>query len=88
MELSAIVTGAARGIGRDVVLRLRAAGYRVVAVDVRPSVTDLAEYGRIVPIGRMSTADEVARAIVFLAAPGSAGITGTTLSVDGGYVAR
>ena len=40
------------------------------------------------PIGRMSTAAEVARAIVFLAAPESAGITGTILSVDGGYVAR
>lgn len=40
------------------------------------------------PIGRMSTSDEVARAIVFLAAPESAGITGTILSVDGGYVAR
>ncbi|GAA4464854.1 SDR family NAD(P)-dependent oxidoreductase [Phytohabitans houttuyneae] len=40
------------------------------------------------PIGRMSTADEVARAIAFLAAPESAGITGTILSVDGGYVAR
>jgi NAD(P)-dependent dehydrogenase (short-subunit alcohol dehydrogenase family) len=40
------------------------------------------------PIGRMSTADEVARAIAFLASPESAGITGTILSVDGGYVAR
>ena len=40
------------------------------------------------PIGRMSAPDEVARAIVFLAAPESAGITGTILSVDGGYVAR
>ncbi|MBM2614873.1 SDR family oxidoreductase [Actinoplanes sp. LDG1-06] len=40
------------------------------------------------PIGRMSTPDEVARAIVFLAAPESAGLTGTILSVDGGYVAR
>ncbi|GIM92049.1 SDR family NAD(P)-dependent oxidoreductase [Paractinoplanes toevensis] len=40
------------------------------------------------PIGRMSTPAEVARAIVFLAAPESAGITGTILSVDGGYVAR
>jgi NAD(P)-dependent dehydrogenase (short-subunit alcohol dehydrogenase family) len=40
------------------------------------------------PIGRVSTADEVARAIVFLASPESSGITGTILSVDGGYVAR
>jgi len=40
------------------------------------------------PIGRMLDPDEVARAIVFLALPDSAGITGTILSVDGGYVAR
>jgi NAD(P)-dependent dehydrogenase (short-subunit alcohol dehydrogenase family) len=40
------------------------------------------------PIGRVSTADEVARAIVFLASPESSGITGTILSVDGGYIAR
>jgi NAD(P)-dependent dehydrogenase (short-subunit alcohol dehydrogenase family) len=40
------------------------------------------------PIGRMSTADEVARAIMFLAVPESGGITGTILSVDGGYTAR
>ena len=38
MELSAVVTGAARGIGRDVVTRLRAAGYRVIAVDISPDV--------------------------------------------------
>lgn len=40
------------------------------------------------PIGRVSTADEVARAIEFLAHPDSGGITGTVLSVDGGYLAR
>ena len=40
------------------------------------------------PIGRMSTADEVARAIAFLASPESAAITGTILSIDGGYTAR
>ena len=52
MELTAVVTGAARGIGR------------------------------------MSTSDGVAGAIVVPAAPESGGITGTILSVDGGYVAR
>jgi NAD(P)-dependent dehydrogenase (short-subunit alcohol dehydrogenase family) len=64
MELSAIVTGAARGIGRDVVLRLRAAGYRVVAVDVRPGVTDLAEEGRVVPIVADVAATGAAEAVV------------------------
>jgi NAD(P)-dependent dehydrogenase (short-subunit alcohol dehydrogenase family) len=40
------------------------------------------------PIGRLLTPDEVARAIVFLASPESAGITGTVLTVDGGYTTR
>nr|MDT0660713.1 SDR family oxidoreductase [Micromonospora sp. DSM 115978] len=50
MELAAIVTGAARGIGRSVVTRLRAEGYRVVAVDLSPTVADLAEPGWVVPV--------------------------------------
>lgn len=50
MELTAVVTGAARGIGRSVVLRLRDAGYRVVAADISPTVTDLAEEGRVLPL--------------------------------------
>jgi len=57
-----VVTGAARGIGRDVVRRLRGAGYRVVAVDVRPDVADLAEPGRVVPVVADVTAEGAARA--------------------------
>ncbi len=40
------------------------------------------------PIGRILTPAEVAEAIVFLASPAASGITGSILSVDGGYVAR
>ena|ERR1700722_4899687 len=36
------------------------------------------------PWGRLATADEIARAILFLAEPGSDYITGTVLHVDGG----
>lgn len=54
---SALVTGAARGIGHSVVTRLRAAGYRVVAVDVNPAVADLAEAGRVVPLAADVTDD-------------------------------
>ncbi|GID30726.1 SDR family NAD(P)-dependent oxidoreductase [Paractinoplanes brasiliensis] len=50
MELSAVVTGAARGIGREVVEQLSAAGYRVVAVDLSPEVNDLAKAGAVVPL--------------------------------------
>ncbi|WP_055716241.1 SDR family NAD(P)-dependent oxidoreductase [Streptomyces torulosus] len=36
------------------------------------------------PLGRMVTADEVAAAIVYLASPAAASVTGTALAVDGG----
>ena len=46
-------------------------------------------YGRIlrsVPFGRLGTPEEVASAVVFLASPYAAWITGQTLVVDGGQV--
>ncbi|MCX4791957.1 SDR family oxidoreductase [Streptomyces sp. NBC_01221] len=36
------------------------------------------------PMGRLVTAEEVAAAIVYLAGPGAASVTGTVLAVDGG----
>ena len=39
---TAIVTGAARGIGQAIVATLAAEGYRVIAVDLRPEVRDVA----------------------------------------------
>ena len=40
------------------------------------------------PMGRLAEPEEVADAILFLAAPCAAMITGTILPVDGGYLAR
>lgn len=40
------------------------------------------------PIGRMAEAEEVARAILFLASDDSSFITGSILAADGGYTAR
>jgi 3-oxoacyl-[acyl-carrier protein] reductase len=37
-----------------------------------------------VPLGRFGTTEEVARAVAFLAGPGSGYITGVVLRVDGG----
>jgi NAD(P)-dependent dehydrogenase (short-subunit alcohol dehydrogenase family) len=39
------------------------------------------------PMGRLAEADEVARAILFLAGPGASMTTGHILAVDGGYLA-
>lgn len=36
------------------------------------------------PLGRLVSADEVAAAILYLASPGAASVTGTALAVDGG----
>jgi NAD(P)-dependent dehydrogenase (short-subunit alcohol dehydrogenase family) len=40
------------------------------------------------PIGRLGTAEDIARAIVFLASDDAAFITGSELVVDGGYTAQ
>jgi acetoacetyl-CoA reductase len=37
-----------------------------------------------IPVGRLGTADEIARAILFLVADEAGFITGSTLSVNGG----
>ena len=47
-----------------------------------------AEFNASHPMGRIATSEEVADAIAFLCSPRASFITGTTLSVDGGYVAH
>ena len=40
------------------------------------------------PMGRIAEADEIANAVVFLAADTSKFVTGISLRVDGGYAAK
>lgn len=41
-----------------------------------------------IPLGRVATTQEVAAAVLYLASPASAMVTGTSLLVDGGWTAR
>lgn len=48
---------------------------------------DINQIAAVHPIGRLGTADEVAAAVLWLASDEAAFVTGTLLSVDGGWVA-
>src|SRR5437867_12354071 len=52
----------------------------------RPGVTE--RIAELTPLRRLATAEEVAYAILFLASPAAAMITGHTLPVDGGFLAQ
>jgi NAD(P)-dependent dehydrogenase (short-subunit alcohol dehydrogenase family) len=45
-------------------------------------------YGSFVPTGKSSTAEDCANAALFLASDMSSNVTGATLPVDGGFIAR
>jgi citronellol/citronellal dehydrogenase len=68
-------------------------GIRSVCVDPGTILTEglegygadaIAEWERAVPLGRLGRPEDVASVIAFLASPGAAYVTGTTVVVDGG----
>ena len=93
------VKGALVNLTRALALEWAPHGIRVNAVApafvrtrlVEPLMADPAMAKALIeatPLGRLVEADEVAAAIVFLASDAAAMITGHTLPVDGGWLAR
>jgi NAD(P)-dependent dehydrogenase (short-subunit alcohol dehydrogenase family) len=46
------------------------------------------EFGRVHPVGRVGTPDEVANAVLWLCSSDASFVTGHTLMIDGGMTAQ
>ena len=72
-------------------IRVNAIAPATALTESRQKLLDAAARERMlarIPSGKFITPEEVAAAVVFLASPGAASITGTTLPLDGGLVAN
>lgn len=70
-------------------LAVTEAPYGITVNGVSPGTLDNSERKpplEMVPAGRFGRAEEVARAVLFLADPASGYITGTNIKVSGGYL--
>lgn len=81
------------GLVRTAALELAPHGVRVNAV--APGVTRTGMTSEVsddllanVPLRRMAEPEEIASAVVWLTSPKASYVTGTVLTVDGGYLAR
>ncbi|RAJ61640.1 NAD(P)-dependent dehydrogenase (short-subunit alcohol dehydrogenase family) [Streptomyces sp. Amel2xB2] len=79
------------GLTRTLVKEFGPEGIRFNIVAPGPTATEaevpeevIARYSRMIPLGRLGRADEVARAVLFLASDQSSFVNGQTLDVDGG----
>jgi NAD(P)-dependent dehydrogenase (short-subunit alcohol dehydrogenase family) len=89
---------AIEGLTKAMAVELAPKGVRVVSIAptfidtplVRPFFNDPTFRQWVldrIPLGRLGTAEEVASAVVFLASPAAALVTGSSLLVDGGWTA-
>lgn len=75
---------AREGAARGVTANLIAPGYIETDMVRTVPAEDLARIRARIPIGRFGRADEIARAVVFLASDRAGFITGSTLTINGG----
>jgi NAD(P)-dependent dehydrogenase (short-subunit alcohol dehydrogenase family) len=99
-ERSAYVAskGGARSLTQAMAVDLAVHGIRVDAIAPGPTLTGLtrASYAdpearrateAVIPLGRLGQPDDLAGAVLFLASDESRWVTGSTVTVDGGYLA-
>jgi NAD(P)-dependent dehydrogenase (short-subunit alcohol dehydrogenase family) len=90
--------GGARSLTQAMAVDLAAHGIRVNAIAPGPTLTGLtrASYTdpkarrateAVIPLGRLGQPDDLVGAVLFLAADESRWVTGSTVTVDGGYLA-
>ncbi|HWD03084.1 MAG TPA: SDR family NAD(P)-dependent oxidoreductase [Amycolatopsis sp.] len=82
-----IARSAAKELGRSGI-RVNAVAPGVIETDLTAGLSDEAKADNVAktPLGRLGTADDVARAIRFLVSDEAAFITGQVLGIDGGLV--
>lgn len=69
---------------RHITVNAVAPGFIETEMTARLPESTRAEYVKLIPVGRLGSADEVADAVAFLARPESGYITGQVLGVNGG----
>jgi 3-oxoacyl-[acyl-carrier protein] reductase len=100
---TALVLGGGGGIGRVVATTLAKEGVKVAIADVNRGALDqtvkeirenrsvedvAAESTASIPVGRYGTPQEYANVVTFLASTAASYLTGSTIRVDGGYLAN
>ena len=83
------VIGLTRGLARELSsrgIRVNAVSPGLIETEMIQSIPQIQEMVKRIPLGRLGTAEEVAKAIAFLCSDAASYVTGQTLVADGGLV--